>query len=92
MNLEIFAIYDRVAEAYSQPFFTHNENIAMREFGKWVNTPDTQYYNHPNDYSLYHLGNFDDNTAAFEIKAEPTRIAVAMDLKSVVETSELFPQ
>ena len=41
---------------------------------------DNQLYKHPDDFQLYYLGTFDDNTGGFDLLASPKMIARAKDV------------
>ena len=69
MQHKMFCIYDQKAEAYLTPFFLPNENMAIRTFSDCVNSENHQFGKHPGDYSLIHLGTWDDQGA--EIVQEP---------------------
>jgi len=60
---EMFTIYDGKAEAYLPPFFLHQIAMASRVFSDCINSKDHQFSKHPEDYTLFHIGSFDDNTA-----------------------------
>lgn len=81
MKLTIISIRDIVANLYSQPAFVQSKGSALRSFSTEVNRADAnnQLYNHPNDFELYALGTFDDETAVFELYAKPEPIGLARD-------------
>ena len=81
MKLMMYAVYDRAAMAFLPPFFTNNEGLAVRGFADATNNPETQFFRHPQDFSLNELGNFDDNSGVFELLHEPKRVCTAMDVK-----------
>lgn len=56
-------MYDSVARVYSPPFYMASQNVAIRAFALAANTPDSKVGLHPSDYSLFQLGEFDDETA-----------------------------
>lgn len=68
----IFTVYDQKAHAYVAPFFLHTEGMAIREFKDACNNPQHSFGRHPEDYTLFKLGTFNDATAHFELlgKAE----------------------
>lgn len=66
MNLEIFSIYDSKAEAYQLPFFLHNQAMAIRPFADCVNSSEHQFGRNPSDYTLFHIGTFDDSTCTIQ--------------------------
>jgi len=58
----IYAIHDNKANAYLPPFFLHNHNMARRTFGDCIQDPEHAFGKHPDDYSLWELGEFNDTT------------------------------
>lgn len=62
MQLTIFSIYDSKAEAYIQPFFAPNAPTGLRMFGDAANDETTMFAKHGEDYTLFELGTFDQNT------------------------------
>ena len=52
------------AECYSRPFFSLTHGEAIRTFTDAVNTEDSPYNRHPADYTLFHVGSFDDSLGA----------------------------
>jgi len=47
---------------YEKPFFSPADDIVRREFLNVAVEAGTPISKHPKDYSLWRLGNFDDNT------------------------------
>nr|AVQ10208.1 DNA binding protein VP5 [Gokushovirinae environmental samples] len=66
MKLQICAVYDKVAGAYLAPLFVRTSFEAMRMFRDAVGSADHQFCKHPEDFVLFRLGEFDDNTGAVE--------------------------
>lgn len=62
---KIFTIHDVKADAYYKPFFFPNKAMAIREFTNLVNDKNSQVGTNPADYTLFALGEFDDNKAEF---------------------------
>ncbi|AXH73265.1 MAG: nonstructural protein [Microviridae sp.] len=67
MIFKIFSVYDQKAECYLPPFYLPNRNVAVRTFQDSVNNPSHAFNHHPGDYVLVELGEFDDNSASFDI-------------------------
>lgn len=61
----ICTVYDRAAETYARPMFVPSIGVAIRSFTDEVNRNDSnnQLYNHADDFDLYELGEFDDQTS-----------------------------
>lgn len=65
MKLQVFAIKDRAIAGFMQPFFAHTIGAAVRAFQDGMNDPQTPMAKHPEDYDLWHLGEWDDQTGDF---------------------------
>lgn len=70
MRVGIFTVFDTAASAFLRPFFAETEGLAKRAFSEAINTPqgDASFFKHYQDYSLFLVGWFDDQTG--EITAE----------------------
>jgi hypothetical protein len=68
MRLSIYSIYDKTAQAYIQPFYMHNNGLAIRAFQDNVNdnSGNNNINKHPNQFDLYKLGTYDDKTGVIE--------------------------
>lgn len=62
---KIVAILDRKAEAFLKPIFVQSDGSAVRSFTDAVNDPSTEFSKHPEDYSMWSLGEFNDATGVF---------------------------
>ena len=58
----IFAIYDYCAGVYFTPFVMDSAALAMRCFSDYCIVPDTSIFKHPEDYSLFQLGEYSKKT------------------------------
>jgi len=68
MKIEkLFTIFDSAAEVYLPPFFVPTEKIAKRAFADCINSDTHQFGKHPDDYTLFYLGEFLDTDASFNI-------------------------
>lgn len=72
MNLVVVSIFDLAAQSYGRPVFIPSQGLAIRSFSDEVNKPDGgDLHNHPEDFVLYELGGFDDNTGRFNLHDDP---------------------
>lgn len=71
MKLETYAIYDAKAESYGQPFFLQNDGVAIRLFAGYANDKKTMIGQHPEDFSIFWIGTYDDSNG--EIKQKKFR-------------------
>lgn len=62
MILKIYTIHDRAAEAFLAPFFLHYDGMATRSFAQCCTDPNHQFGKQPEDYTLFCIGEFDDET------------------------------
>lgn len=62
MNMKVFAVRDLKSAAFMQPFFTQSVGTATRIFGDAVEDEKSIFHKHPEDFVLYELGEFDDQT------------------------------
>jgi hypothetical protein len=83
MKMLVCTIKDRAAEAYGRPFFLPAAGVAIRSFQDEVNrrAEDNQVYQHPDDFDLYELGQFDDFSGKFELHDAPKLLALGKQLK-----------
>ena len=63
MKHKMYAIFDVKAEAYLPPWFLPTDGMALRAFADCVNDGDHNFGRHPNDYSLFCIGSFEDSDA-----------------------------
>lgn len=77
MKLEIFSIYDSKADSFSTPVFLANEAVAKRHFAQGANSPESHLNANPEDYTLFHLGSWDNENGAFETLLTPRSLGLA---------------
>lgn len=61
----VYAIFDGAAQAFLPPFCLRNDNQAIRAFSDCTNSPNHQFNEHPEDYTLFLMGTFCDATGMF---------------------------
>lgn len=81
MILKIFTVYDSKVEAYKTPFFAQSKGAALRDWSDAVNDPQTMFHRHPEDYVLFELGEYDDQTGQFHQHPAPVSMGVAIEMK-----------
>lgn len=77
MKMKIFTVIDLKAGTYMPPFFMHNEKLAERAFGDAANNGEHMFCAHPEDYALYCVGEWDDETSKFENYDTPQSLGIA---------------
>lgn len=62
MKINAYTIFDSCSGAYSRPFFAAADGEAVRNFGDIASDAEHPIGKHPEHYSLYRSGTFDDQT------------------------------
>jgi len=65
VKIQVFSVYDSKAEAYIQPWYSQTLGTAVRSFEQAVNTEEHEFFKFAADYTLFHLGDFDQSNAEF---------------------------
>lgn len=81
---EMFTIYDSKVESFSPPFSAQTRGSAIRSFTDTCNDPGTIINSHPEDFTLFVVGTFDDATAMFELVSTPVSLGVAINFKKEI--------
>ena len=83
MKLVLCSVKDRAADAYARPMFVPSIGVAIRSFSDEINraADDNQLYNHADDFDLYELGVFDDNSGSFELYDKPKLLSLGKQVK-----------
>jgi len=81
MRYKVLTVRDRAIDAYGQPFFSASVGGAIRSFSDEINRAheNNQLNKHPEDFDLFSLGEFDDQTGEFDA-TRPQQVAVGKDL------------
>lgn len=59
MEVHLFSVWDSAAARYLDPFCAPTIEFALRGFREAVNTEGHQFNKFPEDYTLFHVGEFD---------------------------------
>ncbi len=62
MKVQLYAIFDACSGIYEKPFFHTADDAVKREFQDVAMEADHPISKHPEHYSLWRLGNFDNTT------------------------------
>ena len=85
MELRIYSIRDAKAEIFNQPIFQKTHGEAERNFQTLVNDEKSTVFKYPEDFDLYYVGSYDDNTGLIKPLDTPQHIVKAIALKSLDE-------
>lgn len=66
MIKNVYVIYDSKAEFYNQPFFIINDELALRSAMDLRQDLSTEVGRHPEDFTMFKIGTYDDTTATID--------------------------
>lgn len=76
----IVSVRDKKAEAFSAPVCVPTKGIAIRGFGDAVTSGQGDIANHPEDFALFHIGNWDPQSGKIVV-ISPVEIVSGLDYK-----------
>lgn len=87
MKLFLVTIRDAVAGTWRAPACVNSLGGFLRGMSDEVNraAPDNDFYKHPEDFEVYKLGMYDDESGRFELEPNPVSIGL---LKSMVRAPQ----
>ena len=87
-----YSIKDAKANVFSAPFFSINDKTAQRSFEQAKNDSNTTINQNPEDYSLYRLAQFDDQSGELHPEKQPYYLSTASTepLKEEIPTFEKY--
>lgn len=74
-----FSVFDEKVHVFNTPFFCQTMGQAARSFSDIVNDAQSTINRHPEDYSLYLVGCFEDVSAVLEPLTPPSLVGRAGD-------------
>lgn len=83
MTRKIYSIRDQKSEAFGPPFYKATHGEAERDFTQIVNDEKSTIKKFPEDFDLYHLGEYDDLTGLIKPLDTPQHIIKAIQLVQV---------
>lgn len=88
MKHQTFAIWDSAAGAFLPPFHMPREEQAIRAFKDCVNSPSHQFGAHPYDYTLMHLGEFDDCSGIYTQSGKGRAVITGLAARATARVDE----
>jgi len=81
MILKVFGIYDSKAEAYLSPFMMKSKGEAIRAIQNHIEDKEHNFHKYAEDFTLFELGSWDDQTAKYELHSTPKSMGVFIEFK-----------
>lgn len=82
MQVKMFSIRDTKLSVYRRPFFFQHEIEALRAFIEVIRDGNTEVSRFPEDYDLYHIGDYDEVTGLVTTTGHHKFIASAKQIVS----------
>lgn len=81
MKVFVTSVFDSKMKLFYIPKFYVTLGQAERTFGDDVNNPQQDMFKHAEDYSLFHIGFYNDETGMFENLTAPQQLVSALSVK-----------
>lgn len=85
-KIRMFALYDDAVKSYLRPFWSDHKANAQRSFRQLVNQTDNRdnmVANHPDQFTLFELGEFDEQSGVFSSHAIPLTLGNGLEYKDL---------
>ncbi len=80
MIQKCFSVFDSKTQAYLPPFFLQTAPQALRAIGDCANNTTHEFGRHPEDYTLFELGLWDDQNSNFDLHTTPIPLAKCIEM------------
>lgn len=80
MELKAFSIRDSKAEIFNTPFFKNTLGEAERDFSTLCKDEKSNVFQYPEDYDLYYLGTYNNNTGCYKTLDTPQHMLKAVQV------------
>lgn len=77
-KLQVYSVFDAKVEAFAQPFFMRTNGEALRGWIDVCNDKSTNFNKYPSDFTLFHLGEFDEDTGFITCFKTPISLGLAI--------------
>lgn len=75
----MYTVFDAVAAVYLPPFFFMTDGEAIRAFANTCNDGQSQMAKNPSDFTLFYIGEFDDETGLADPAVVPVRLKTGVE-------------
>lgn len=83
--LVICSVRDSAVDCFGVPIFVRHVGEAIRSFVDECNNEQSQFCKHSEDYELFQIGRYDDQTAAVLAEATPVSLMTGKAAKRAKE-------
>lgn len=78
---KMYTVHDSKAGAYLQPFYARQNGEAIRSFAEACNQKDHNFYKFASDFTLFEIGEFDEQTGVITPMLVPLTLGNGVDYK-----------
>lgn len=89
MQDKIYTIFDTKLEIFYSPFVMRTDEAAIRAFADIVNRGESDISNHPEDFTLFQIGDWDKETAKITMLEAMHSLTNGMYLKNKDDESAM---
>lgn len=89
MLLKMFTVYDSKVKAYLPPMFLQSTGAAIRSFEAAVNHTDHDFNKYAPDFTLFEIGEFDDQTCKVQLFTTPIPLGLAVEYKKQTQPNPI---
>lgn len=82
MRHEVWTVFDSAAGFYMPPFYARSKGEAIRSFRESANDDRSNIKKYADQFTLFHLGFYDDATAAFDPLPAPMSFGTALEYQN----------
>lgn len=82
-KLRVFSVYDSKVESYMQPWYARTIAEAQRDWVRVCNDGESMMSKHPSDYTLFQIGDYDDQTASITPLKALHPVSTALEAKRI---------
>lgn len=75
MKLKVISVYDKKTATFAEPFVVRHVGDAIRQWDIVRKNPENKYGKNPEDFDLYQLSEYCDQTGKFEDLSPATQLA-----------------
>lgn len=74
MKMNVYTVLDVQANRAILPLFRQNDEVALRDFTNTCVNPESPFHANPDDYALFHIDEWDDESMTFTGGFIPRRL------------------
>lgn len=88
MRKPVFAVYDSKAGYFKTPFIMQTKGEAVRSWSDVANDKSTEIGKHPEDFTLFHIAGFDEESGKYENLLTPESCGLAVEYVNKLEVKQ----